>query len=149
MSSSDSTTLYLVRPESLAQAWPEVEPLVREVCEVSGLWSPEDVRVLIASGRWTLFVAMGEGCEAILTGELIQYPRMRVFAVYVCHGKNHARWTHHLDRIEDWAASQGCGRIDPLCRDGWAKLLKSRGYTTTHRQMTKLLPGNTVAEKTQ
>lgn len=149
MSLSDSTTLYLVRPESLDQDWPKIETLIQEVCEVSGLWSPQDVKVLIASGRWTLFIAMGEECEAVCCGELVQYPRMRVFAVYVCHGKNHAKWLHHLDRIEDWAASQGCDRIDPLCRDGWARVLKSRGYTTTHRHMTKLLPGNTVAEKTQ
>lgn len=148
-SSSGDTTLYLVRPETLDQAWPEVEKLVREVAGVSLHHTAESIRELVASGRWQLFIAKSDHVEVICLTEIRDYPKARFLDVYVCHGNIRARWLKHLETIEKWAVAQGCQYIQPYAPPGWERVLKPYGYTSDHRLLLKRLSGNTVAQKTQ
>lgn len=130
MSSSADTTLYLVRPESLDQAWPLAEPWIAKALRRSDCVSTDACRGFIAEGKWHLFMAIGEGCEAVCVAEIQQYPLRKVLSIYVCTGKDHTRWVKHLDQIEAWAREQGCSRVVAFARKGWAKLLPK--YHSTH-----------------
>lgn len=139
MADAPETTLYLVRAETLDQAWPEVEKLAREVDKASPVHTAESIRDLVSRGQWQLFIAKSDHVEVICLTEIRQYPKARVLEVYICHGNIRARWLKHLETIEQWAVFQGCQGIVAYCRDGWAKVLKGQGYTTDHRILRKPL----------
>ena len=55
-------------------------------------------------------------------------------------GKGMKQWTHLLADLETYLTEHiGCAEIRPVCRPGWSRLLKQRGYRITHYTMEKRL----------
>ena len=54
-------------------------------------------------------------------------------------GQGMREWQHLLDVLEQLLKDAGCVEIRPICRLGWTRFLKSRGYKTTHMMMEKVL----------
>jgi hypothetical protein len=55
-------------------------------------------------------------------------------------GKGMKQWTHLLADLERYLSEHiGCHEIRPICRPGWSRLLKQRGYRITHYTMEKRL----------
>lgn len=48
-------------------------------------------------------------------------------------------WRHLLPQMEQYLKDMGCAEIRPVCRLGWSRFLKSRGYKATHMTMEKVL----------
>lgn len=54
-------------------------------------------------------------------------------------GKGMRRWTHLLADLERYLSEHvGVAEIRPICRPGWSRLLKARGYRVTHYVMEKV-----------
>jgi len=47
-------------------------------------------------------------------------------------GKGMRDWQHLLPQMEKYLKDIGCSVIRPICRPGWSRLLKQRGYKVTH-----------------
>ena len=54
-------------------------------------------------------------------------------------GYGRKQWEHLLPELEELLRKAGCVECRPLCRPGWAKVLKAAGYRLTHIQMEKSL----------
>ena len=54
-------------------------------------------------------------------------------------GHNHRAWIDLLPEFEQLLRKAGAVEIRPLCRPGWAKILKAAGYKVTHIQLEKSL----------
>jgi hypothetical protein len=55
-------------------------------------------------------------------------------------GRGMKEWQHLLPQMEKYLKEhKGCVEIRPICRPGWSRLLKQRGYKTTHYVMEKKL----------
>ena len=55
-------------------------------------------------------------------------------------GRGMKQWTHLLPQMEKYLKEHvGCVVIRPICRPGWARLIKPRGYKLTHYVMEKPL----------
>ena len=55
-------------------------------------------------------------------------------------GRDRKAWQHLLPELERYLREHvGCVAVRPLCRPGWSRFLKTRGYRTTHVQMEKKL----------
>ena len=54
-------------------------------------------------------------------------------------GKGMREWRHLLTEMESYLKQRGCVEIKPICRPGWSRFLKQRGYRTTHLTMEKKL----------
>jgi hypothetical protein len=49
-------------------------------------------------------------------------------------------WLHLLPQLEQYLKQHlGCVAIRPICRPGWSRLIKGRGYKITHFMMEKPL----------
>jgi hypothetical protein len=54
-------------------------------------------------------------------------------------GHHYKDWMHLLPEFEELLRKAGAVECRPLCRPGWAKILKAAGYRLTHVQMEKTL----------
>jgi hypothetical protein len=54
-------------------------------------------------------------------------------------GKGMKQWQHLLPEMEQYLRDRGCAEIRPICRPGWARLLKAKGYRITHYVMERTL----------
>ena len=53
-----------------------------------------------------------------------------------CAGKNRRDWVDEVDRaMKAWARELGKSQIFSVCRPGWSREAKSRGYKEIHREM--------------
>jgi hypothetical protein len=54
-------------------------------------------------------------------------------------GRGVKAWLHLLPQMEQYLRDCGCAIIRPICRPGWLRLIKDKGYRVTHYQMEKRL----------
>lgn len=76
---------------------------------------------------------------ALAITEIVAYPRIAVCKLLACTGEDAARWVNLLTQIEAWAKAQGCAAMEPICRPGWERHLKPKGYRKTHVVLEKTL----------
>lgn len=83
----------------------------------------EDVAAMIEAGRLQLWPAP-EGC---LVSEIVDYPRKRIFNVFLAGGELDQLTDMHED-MRLWAIAQGCDAATMHGRRGWTKVLKANGW---------------------
>jgi hypothetical protein len=54
-------------------------------------------------------------------------------------GRNMRSWLHLLPELETYVKHLGCVTIKPICRPGWSRLVRDKGYRVTHYIMEKSL----------
>jgi len=54
-------------------------------------------------------------------------------------GHRYKTWVHMLPEFEQLLKLAGVVECRPICRPGWAKILKPAGYRLTHMMMEKVL----------
>jgi hypothetical protein len=54
-------------------------------------------------------------------------------------GRRYKTWAHMLPEFEQLLKLAGVVECRPICRPGWAKILKPAGYRLTHYTMEKVL----------
>jgi hypothetical protein len=54
-------------------------------------------------------------------------------------GNGMKQWQHLLPEMENYLKARGCVEIKPICRPGWSRLLKTKGFKITHYVMEKPL----------
>ena len=54
-------------------------------------------------------------------------------------GRGAKDWQHLIKEVEKYFRHLGCHISRPLCRPGWAPMLKQHGYRTTHYVMERRL----------
>lgn len=132
--------LIMVTPDTLEEYWIKTRSMIADACKRSfGAYEAIDVMREIAMGKMTLWVAEDEKVRGLAITEFIKYPRAKVCVVVCCTGTKLKEWLHYLSEIEAWAKSQGCNRIRPICRKGWAKLLAKMDYKPGHIELEKAL----------
>jgi len=95
----------------------------------------------LIAGSMNLWLAVDEtdAIKAVAVTEIAAYPRIMVCKLLACTGDDAALWVDLLAPIEDWAKSRGCAAMEPICRPGWERRLKSLGYRKTHVVLEKCL----------
>lgn len=92
----------------------------------------DDVARGIIEGRMQLWPAP-RGCAVT---EIVVYPKKTVLNVFLAGGE----LDQILDGIESvaaWGRAQGCEGLSLAGRRGWERVLKSRGWVTTHAVMER------------
>lgn len=97
----------------------------------------QDVFDGIAAGEYQ-FWWHPDGC---IVTEVLDYPKMRVAHHWLAGGSMEAMQELEA-RIDEWARSQGCGRVTLAGRLGWTRtFLRDRGYSPFWTVMAKELQG--------
>lgn len=127
-----TTTLIGIPANQLADCWENVKHLIADACARSnGKYEAIDILKSLLRGDMQLWGAISEDkIEAIAIGEIVNYPRIRVYRMLGATGNDMGEWVGHIQGIENWARLQGCMDFEAVARPGWEKMLK--GYKKTH-----------------
>lgn len=87
-------------------------------------------------GEWHLLAVWADRIKAVLAVEVYtELSGLRVAAIRFTTGEHSHEWAHLISEIENWAKSQGCGKIETWARKGWVKRLPE--YRMTHVLLEK------------
>lgn len=128
------TTLIGIPANQLADCWDNVKHLIGDACARSnGKYESVDILRSLLRGDMQLWGALSdEKIEAIAIGEIVSYPRIKVYRVLGCTGEGMNEWLDLIHGIENWARMQGCKDFEAIARPGWEKMLTPQGYKKTH-----------------
>lgn len=127
--------IEVVHPDHFQYAWPLVEPFISSALEHShGEYTTEQAKVYLASGAWTLYVAVDDA-GALHGAGAVQFnsmPNDRVAFVIAIGGKlftSQNTWQQFVDLLK----SRGATRVEGAARESIARLWKRYGFDEKYR----------------
>ena len=119
----------LVQPNEIPYIWIEVKPLIEKaLTHANGEMLPEDVLSLLLTNKEHLFIGFtNDEIQSALVGEIIIYPRKKVFRIITWStksGHDYEAWIDLFGTIEYFAKNKGCDSIEAWTRKGLARKLK-------------------------
>ena len=124
------TQALLTPVDEIPYIWHEVKPLIdKALVHSNGEILSEDILNYLLSKEQYLFVGLNNerAIHSALVGEVIDYPRKRVFRVITWStksGRGYNDWVPLLSSIEYFAKQAECNSIEAWARKGLAKKLK-------------------------
>jgi hypothetical protein len=115
-------------------------PFLPDVCKRT-TEPVESLLDAVASGRVQIALVWdGEKAHALVGMQYRQLGDELVGEIVWLSGKDRAQWVGLLPDMERYLKEHvGCTIIRPICRPGWAPLLKRAGYKMTHLVMERRL----------
>lgn len=126
-------TVRIVEPDGVVAIWPQIEGYLQRALvrgRIIKLFEPVDLLAAVIRREWTLWIAEdGPDIHAAMLTRITQYPRMRVFHVFLIGGQKLNLWADEFRACtEAMARANGCAAMEAGGRDGWAKV---GGYRRT------------------
>ena len=116
-------------------AWPLVEKFISDALEYShGEYTPEQAKVYLSNGQWTLYVAVDDA-GALSGAGIVQFnniPNDRVAFVMAIGGRlftSRDTWQQFVDLLK----SRGATRVEGAARESIARLWKRYGFEEKYR----------------
>lgn len=136
------TVISQVLVEHLEIVWPRIAHYIERALasDNSGRYFPPDVYQILREGKVKLWVAViDEQIRAVITTELIQYPRCRECRIWFLAGEDMEKWRQPaMVTLEKYARDNACMAISTCGRDGW---LRAVGGEKVGLEMKKSLWG--------
>lgn len=119
----DQYTIHGVPAERIAYVWAQVAPMFHKLEQDE--FSLNDVhRLLLDRALQLWLVYKNLEVVAVVTTEIIVYPRRKSVKILFAAGAEAAHWLHLIrDIVIPWGKSQGCSAIEIEGRPGWEKLI--------------------------
>lgn len=120
-------------------AWPVAKQFVQVALDrTEGEMSIKDVYNALLEQDMQLWILI-DGLNVIgaLVTQIIVFPGVKACRYVTLGGDVHGDFEAITDLIEEWAATQGCERMEIIGRPGWAKALKDFGYRQAYSYVTK------------
>ena len=123
-----SKNAYFIHPKDLPNVWHDVKPLINKALEhASGELISSDILELLLEQRQILLVGVDDKqLEMATVGEIINYPRKRIFRVITLatkSGHDYEKWNEYIPLVEDFAKEHGCVALEAWTRKGLARKL--------------------------
>lgn len=127
---------YWIPASQLEESWPGLADLFAKAVETQKEWDLNGILRRIISGEWRLWSAWDDEtnkARAIMGAYVgVADSGEKSCCVSFCVGDGMEDWVDMIGNVEQWAKSNGCTRMVFTTRPGWSKVMKTRGYTTTH-----------------
>lgn len=120
--------------EEIETHWKSIEQMMRALPRTIPDWTPESLYKRALCGEVQIW---GVGDESkvlmVLLTQIAIFPAGKVLEVFWCAGQGVYEEAQELvDTTFDlFAKKENCRRIDIIGRDGWEKVLRSRGFKRT------------------
>ena len=127
--------IEVVHPDHFQYAWPLVEQYISSALEYScGEYTTEQAKVYLASGAWTLYVAVDDAGSLRGAGavQFNNMPNDRVAFVMAIGGKlftSQDTWQQFVDLLK----ARGATRVEGAARESIARLWKRYGFEEKYR----------------
>lgn len=130
--------------ENIETVWNLVDDSITKALAYSGHhYNTDDVYQACSKGDCQLWLGWDETAKqklkAVVVTRIILRPNSKVANIFICTGKNRKDWQDGLHDIEKWAKSNKCTHFETYARPGWSKILKQKGFKTTHYLLEKKL----------
>lgn len=129
-----SAHLVPIPAAQLARFWHYVRPMLRSAAHrSSGKYLVEDILRDIRRHENQVWGCAVDGL-VVATGltQIVNFPRKRICRIIAVEGRDHAAWLDLIDVLAVWAKAEGCAALEPVCRPGWEKPLRTKGFRKTH-----------------
>ncbi len=120
-----------VPKETVRYIWKDVERVLKKsVDTATGKVKLIDVLHGILNDTYVLWVVFdGEEVIAAITTRIIQYPQRRSMALDWVGGSKMKEWQDMaIEKITDFAVSNGCQHLEGYGRKAWGRALKKHGF---------------------
>jgi hypothetical protein len=137
-----TTFLTGIPSNEIDEVWQACEPFI-ELAAKKGQaeMTSKDIYEFCKDARMQLWIVFDDNADikAVVTTEIINYPRKKVCRVVTLGGEEIDNWLHSISVIETWAESQDCQAMETFCRKGFIKKLEKHGYEQTYTVLGKEL----------
>ena len=127
-------------PEDTEKTFPTWYPFLADISRRSK--EPvEQLQDQVARGEVQLALIWdGNKARALVGIRILRRGNDLIGEIVWLTGKGMREWQHLLTQMEKYLKEHvGCAEIRPVCRLGWSRFLKTRGYKATHVTMQKVL----------
>ena len=127
--------IQYVPVEYVSQTWPLVEAFIASAMEHGhGEYTPEQVKVFLSTGQWTLYVAVDDAGALSGAGTVCfnNMPNDRVAFVTAIGGKlftSQETWQQFVDLLK----LRGATQVEGAARESIARLWKRYGFEEKYR----------------
>lgn len=113
----------------------------------NGRWAAGDVFSELEAGQLQCWVCIEPPLlYAAAVTQIIQYPGCRALCCHLVGGVDQHLWLSQLvDTAAQFAAAEGCTRIEMVGRKGWERMAAPLGFRPVFVCFEKVLPGSLVA----
>jgi hypothetical protein len=119
--------------------WTPVKHFIQAALDrTEGEMSIDDVYNALIERDMQLWILL-DGLHVIgaLVTQLLEFPNVKSCRYVAMGGDVHGDFEEITSMIEQWAATQGCQRMEIVGRPGWARALRDFGYHQAYSYVTK------------
>ena len=131
-----------INSKTIDMVWEQCVPFIEKAEKQSQEeMTAEDIYFKVKEKDMQLWVVFNEETDvlAVVTTELVNYPRKKVCRIVTLGGEKIEDWVHSISIIEDWAIENNCQAMETFCRKGFKKKLQIYGYEETYIVLGKEL----------
>jgi hypothetical protein len=137
-----TTFLTGIPSQEIDEIWEACEPYI-ELGAKKGQseMTSKDIYNFCKEAKMQLWIVFDSesNIKAVVTTEIINYPKKKVCRVITIGGQEIDNWLHSISVIEAWAEENGCHAMETFCRKGFIKKLEHYGYEQTYTVLGKEL----------
>jgi|TARA_R110000796_G_scaffold148579_2_gene265452 hypothetical protein len=137
-----TTFLTGIPSQEIDEIWEACEPYI-ELGAKKGQseMTSKDIYNFCKEAKMQLWIVFDSesNIKAVVTTEIINYPKKKVCRVITLGGQEIDNWLHSISVIEAWAEENGCHAMETFCRKGFIKKLEHYGYEQTYTVLGKEL----------
>lgn len=126
--------LVFVGIDDLPYWYPKAKPFLASMVERSrGRLSHETVKAALDAGDYWLCLAVEDDIKAVLVAHPVHWKTgLKEMEIIALMGVDLDTWLDLEPELRERMHGLGYSVVTPIARPGWARLMKSRGYRTTH-----------------
>ncbi len=137
-----TTFLTGIPSQEIDEIWEACEPFIERASKKGqSEMTSQDIYNFCKDAKMQLWIVFDSeaNIKAVVTTEIINYPKKKVCRIITLGGKEIDNWLHSITVIEAWAEENGCHAMETFCRKGFIKKLEHYGYEQTYTVLGKEL----------
>ena len=137
-----TTFLTGIPSQEIDEIWEACEPFIEQASKKGqSEMTSQDIYNFCKDAKMQLWIVFDSeaNIKAVVTTEIINYPKKKVCRVVTLGGQEIDDWLHSITVIEAWAEENGCHAMETFCRKGFIKKLEHYGYEQTYTVLGKEL----------
>ena len=123
--------LHLASRNGVPEAWAKHRDALLKALARTDNFNEADVLQMLLAGHMQLWHCDTAAC----VGQVITYPKLKVYSFPLVAGVGRDEWLHFQDDIAKWAKQHGCSQFEGYARRGWLRVLTD--WTEKHTVIRK------------